>query len=675
MSDPLTHTQTPETGDSVLEGWKAIAAYLNRDVRTAKRWEASEGLPIHRHRHLARSSVYAHSSELDAWKIDRKPEPKARPQTWFQKNRRTLALAPIVLAGMMTAGGGRAAGIAPQATGTGIEATQLWANTDIEGEATLSTDGRYLAYASWAENGNLMVKDLATGSVRPITRDAAVRTQGSPQPWSPVFSPDGSRLAYVWYEKEGSSLRIVNRDGSNMRIVSRAGGLDLVYDWSPDGSSLAINLYDNRQSRLALVSVADGSVVPITATGWRKASAGRFSPDGRFLVYSLPTAGDNPDRGVYALAIDGSSNVKLADGASPAWTPDGKAVVFFGDRAGTTDLRLVPVADGRPHGTATVLKENVGGTNHGFIRDGILFFETRITGREVLMSSLDLASRAPIVGSIEPQKGANIAASWSRDGKSLAMFRTEGGVAKLVIRATGTNMERTFTGPFANGILAQSARWFPDGRSMLVRQRETGREMLRRVDVESGVSSTVVDVPIGGVAVYFDLSPDGAFVYFIRREELGATASVEFRVVKREIASGQETELYRTASNVQGVRGVTLSPDGLHLAIKSVTDDVLLLLPTAGGAPIQVEKGPDALEPLAWTGDGRHILGVRQQSDREHLWAIPVAGGAGMNLGFSADDITTVSVSHADGRLAVSIIRPSHELWLLKNLLKPSPSN
>ena len=50
-----------------LDSWKEIAAYLNRTVRTARRWEKTEGLPVHRHGHQKRDSVYAYESELDAW--------------------------------------------------------------------------------------------------------------------------------------------------------------------------------------------------------------------------------------------------------------------------------------------------------------------------------------------------------------------------------------------------------------------------------------------------------------------------------------------------------------------------------------------------------------------------------------------------------------------------------
>src|SRR6202040_3998595 len=53
--------------DERLDSWKEIAAYLKREVRTLHRWEAQEGLPIRRHLHMERGSVYAYKSELDSW--------------------------------------------------------------------------------------------------------------------------------------------------------------------------------------------------------------------------------------------------------------------------------------------------------------------------------------------------------------------------------------------------------------------------------------------------------------------------------------------------------------------------------------------------------------------------------------------------------------------------------
>jgi TolB-like protein/Flp pilus assembly protein TadD len=52
-----------------FDSWKEIAAYLRRDVRTVQRWEARNGLPVHRHapKPAKGSPVCAYRSELDAW--------------------------------------------------------------------------------------------------------------------------------------------------------------------------------------------------------------------------------------------------------------------------------------------------------------------------------------------------------------------------------------------------------------------------------------------------------------------------------------------------------------------------------------------------------------------------------------------------------------------------------
>src|SRR3984885_5328856 len=50
-----------------LDSWKEIASYLKRDVTTVQRWEKREGMPVHRHLHDRRGSVYASRAELDEW--------------------------------------------------------------------------------------------------------------------------------------------------------------------------------------------------------------------------------------------------------------------------------------------------------------------------------------------------------------------------------------------------------------------------------------------------------------------------------------------------------------------------------------------------------------------------------------------------------------------------------
>lgn len=63
-----TELQQESEGSSVrLDSWKEIAAYLRRDPRTVRRWERQEGLPVRRHLHGKRGSIYAFTHEIDKW--------------------------------------------------------------------------------------------------------------------------------------------------------------------------------------------------------------------------------------------------------------------------------------------------------------------------------------------------------------------------------------------------------------------------------------------------------------------------------------------------------------------------------------------------------------------------------------------------------------------------------
>jgi tetratricopeptide (TPR) repeat protein/TolB-like protein len=83
-----------------LDSWKAIAGYLRRTERTARRWERHEGLPVHRLSHHDRSSVYAFKSELDAWRAARSTEmPSGEDDTPRGISRpQTLALITLLVA-------------------------------------------------------------------------------------------------------------------------------------------------------------------------------------------------------------------------------------------------------------------------------------------------------------------------------------------------------------------------------------------------------------------------------------------------------------------------------------------------------------------------------------------------------------------------------------------------
>ena len=75
MREPSPDTPPSEKPSEVrLSSWKEIAAYLGRDVTTVQRWEKRETMPVHRHVHDKRGSVYALAPELDAWLQSRRQQ-------------------------------------------------------------------------------------------------------------------------------------------------------------------------------------------------------------------------------------------------------------------------------------------------------------------------------------------------------------------------------------------------------------------------------------------------------------------------------------------------------------------------------------------------------------------------------------------------------------------------
>jgi TolB-like protein len=68
MSAAITDQRTAKSvAQQRLNSWKEIATYLQSGVRTVRRWESQEGLPVQRHLHGKRGTVYAFAHDIDAW--------------------------------------------------------------------------------------------------------------------------------------------------------------------------------------------------------------------------------------------------------------------------------------------------------------------------------------------------------------------------------------------------------------------------------------------------------------------------------------------------------------------------------------------------------------------------------------------------------------------------------
>lgn len=687
--------RTPQTpgGEKLLEGWKEIATYLKREIRTAKRWEKTEGLPVRRHLHQARPSVYAYPSELGKWLATRQPAAE-QPALWFRRPVSALAMTAALLLALVSVASGPLAN-PPGAfaeDGRGMVARQVWA--DAGDTQAVSPDGRYLSFVDW-ETGDLAVRDLATGQNRRLTNKGEWTESNEYAEVSRV-SPDAKQIAYGWFNGNFYDLRIIGLEGSGLRVLYRNEDVEYVEpgDWSPDGKYISATVSKkDKTNQIVLVAVADGSPRVLKTTDWRHPHIGPFSPDARYLIYDFPPEEQAPERDIFLLATDGTRELRLVE--HPAndrvlgWTPGGETLLFTSDRTGTNGIWFIRVSNGKPQGTPELLRPAVGSIAPlGFTREGSFYYGLQTGILDAYIAPFDPVT-GKVVGDANPVSqryvGTSRLPAWSPDGKHIAYLRTENLQrlgAGLVIRSLSGGEERTF--PLKLSLYPPSPPcWSPDGRSILVTGTDSkGRQGFYRVNVETGEVIPFVRGGPGVVLVRPAWSPDGKAVFYLRRDHNQKATSI----VRREVETGHEKKLYRTVEPV-GVSNLVVSPDGRQLVFRW-TDypthdvvDVLKVMPATGGEPRDLLRAPvpknqniSGNAGLVWTPDGSHLLFGRwrhwgAQNPTVELWRVPAKGGEPQRVGLAMDRLRDLGI-HPDGRrLTFTAGELKAEVWVLENFL------
>ncbi|MGH2807967.1 MAG: eIF2A-related protein [Actinomycetota bacterium] len=139
----------------------------------------------------------------------------------------------------------------------------------------------------------------------------------------PVWSPDGSRIAYVhgWDDQQ---IWVMNADGSDRHLLSDIGVGTISPSWSPDRTKIAFVAFDASSPEIYVMN-ADGSDAERLTDRATHVADPAWSPDGRRIAFTS----DGPEGpGIYVMAADGTGVEKLLDDPDPAnlrfaWSPDG----------------------------------------------------------------------------------------------------------------------------------------------------------------------------------------------------------------------------------------------------------------------------------------------------------------------------------------------------------------
>ena len=169
---------------------------------------------------------------------------------------------------------------------------------------------------------------------------------------SPVWSPDGVRIAYTQYNRDGTKPVVVQQLGGGQRslVPGTAGAQFITPAFSPDGRHLIFARMGEDGTSLYAVN-AQNLCCMERLTGGRFAEnfSPAYSPDGRRVVFVSTRAGGQQ---IYSMAADGADQSLLipfdygATGNSnaPEWSPDGAAVVFHREVGGVPQIFVFDLA-------------------------------------------------------------------------------------------------------------------------------------------------------------------------------------------------------------------------------------------------------------------------------------------------------------------------------------------
>ncbi len=202
-----------------------------------------------------------------------------------------------------------------------------------------SPDGRRLAYVSFENKKPVVyVHSLLDGK-----RHVAANFKGSNS--APAWSPDGLRLAVSLSRDGGSQIYLVNPDGSNVRRLSQSSGIDTEPVFSPDGKLLYFTSDRGGSPQIYRMPADGGQAQRVTFEGSYNVSP-RISPDGKVLAYITRNGGKFQ---VATLDLATRQTQILTDSdkdESPSFAPNGRMILLATVNSGRGVLSAVSI-DGR----------------------------------------------------------------------------------------------------------------------------------------------------------------------------------------------------------------------------------------------------------------------------------------------------------------------------------------
>ena len=365
-----------------------------------------------------------------------------------------------------------------------LQYTQITDFSDSATAPSLSPDGRMVTFI----RGGSYFQSAGQIYVRLLPNGEAVRLTNDPRPkFAPVFSPDGSRIAYSLIDAGSwDTWTVPALGGQPARLLPNASGLT----WMNDGRVLFSEIKSGMHMGIVTATEvrADSREIYFPEHTRAMAHFSYASPDRKWVLIVEMGPGGGFTQPCRLVPFDGSSTGRLVGPRgrclSAAWSPDGRWMYFGAAVDNRSHLWRQAFPDGAP--------------------EQITFDPTEEEGIAV----------APDGNSLVTSVGGERSAVWIHDKTGDRQITTEGN--------------------------ARSPRFSRDGRYVFYLHGETlPASELRRVDLTNGNSETVLP---GWTMGFYEVSSDATEVVFASRQKTAEPsiwlASLDRRSPPREIVRG-----------------------------------------------------------------------------------------------------------------------------------------
>ena len=507
----------------------------------------------------------------------------------------------------------------------------------IDGELSLSPDGRYVAYVMRddKQQNSLWVTQIATNTqaqlIPPSTADYMPT----------VFSPDGQ---FIYFGRRETRLafptlyRVPLIGGAPSKVLE---DVTSVITFSPDGKRFAFVRDEalKREDTRVMVANTDGSGEP-KVIARRKAPdyfgyvGPSWSPDGKIIATGAGAETAEGTMTVVGVPVEGGPEIPLTQQKWKSvervlWLADGSGLIMtaMGEQVfmGTQVWHL-----SYPDGVARKITNDLNGYGAGSIgvsadSSTIATIQSRDDVQIWVMppNQDETHARRITKGAFDGVFGL----SWTPDGKVLYCARTGNQLDVWRVNADGSHNKQITSDSYTK----DSPEASPDGRYIIFASDRSSRYNLWRVDTDGGNPKQLTEG--NDYQDYGRFSPDSHWVVF------NSNKSGQMSAWKIGIEGGSAVQISDTFAAYPSV-----SPDGkwvasLHLNMQSNNQTQLqvVIIPFEGGQPVRTINLPPTATPfngssLFWFPDGRSITFVNRVNNIPNIWSQPVDGGAPKQL-------------------------------------------